>query len=158
MPFRSSGASENSYEAGKYTITGNEIGEQFMDMQADDFAFVADQDKVVTVEFVIEAGLDEWMEQSEVSGIAKFVGAGLANTPLAPESKMRTRAVSMTGMVIEAGIRNYYVIHENSMTENFSAAVKRVTAEAIDDYAGNRAAIQINAEIRVSDPLEVVGE
>lgn len=35
---------ESSYEAGKYFLGGNEIGEQLVDMQRDVFAFVADQD------------------------------------------------------------------------------------------------------------------
>ena len=47
---------ESNYEAGRYFLGGNELAEQFVEMQRDVFAFVSDQDRVVTVTFVLEVG------------------------------------------------------------------------------------------------------
>lgn len=151
---------ESSWEAGKYSIGGNDVMETITNIQRDVFAFVADFDQEVTVTFTVEAGLEDDIETVGISGVAKFVGIPLQNAEtLAKKHKNNKKeAVSMTGKVMEIGVGTFYVTQANGKELNFSGKAIAAVHRAIDDYSKTKKFITCNLDVSVENAAGILGE
>jgi hypothetical protein len=112
---------ESTYEEQRYFIEGRDLGEVLSDLQNEVLVFVADTDRVVTVRLTVEAGPEDAVDETDVSGVARFIGVGLLNEGEKKQAGVKKFSVSETGVVFEGSPRSYYVTQENGKDVNLQA-------------------------------------
>jgi hypothetical protein len=144
-------ATESHYEEGRYYVGGQVVDESLDVIQRDVFAFVADQDKRVTVAFSVEVGPEFDLDLVETSGIQRFVAILPSNQV---KRNVKTKSFAFTGEVMEYSPGSFYVV--DGKEQNFNAAAKRAVSEALDKYASNNESVTVNISITVSEEAKEI--
>lgn len=147
-------ANESNYEAGRYFVAGQDVSEYLDYLQRDVFAFVADQDRQVMVTYTVECGLENDLDLIDNSGVARFVAFQATSKPAAVKTKKTS--FSITGEIIEASPGQFYLVDENKKEANINALLLRSTAQVLDKYSENNAAVTLNLDLSVSSPEDVI--
>lgn len=148
-------ANESNYEAGRYFVAGQDVGEYLDFLQRDVFAFVADQNRPVMLTYTVECGLENDLDLIDTSGVARFVAFQATSNPGAKPITKKS-SFSIFGEIIESGPGNFYLIGEDKKESNINALILRATAQVLDKYSEANASVTINFDVSVSDEDSVI--